>query len=126
MTRTNRLAVIGLLVVVGLGVFYFIQPACACLTPDQAARGRTKSEMRNILYALQTWREEHGRYPVTQDELGFYGDTTIARVQLTAVTDSSLTLVGTSAEWTTVSCRLEVTPAVGSMDSTVCSGRAGD
>jgi hypothetical protein len=125
MTRTNRIAVIGLLVVVvGLGIFYFAQPACACLTADQAARGRTKSEMRNILYALQTWREEHGRYPGTLEELGYSVDTRIVHARLVAVAESTLTLVATSAEWRGVSCSLEVTPAVGSMDATVCSGSA--
>lgn len=126
MTKTTRNTVIALVVVIGLGVFYFARPGCACLTPDQAARGLTKSEMRNVLGAIDIWREEHGRFPQTMEELGYAGDTTVARVRLAAVTDSSLTLVGTSVKWTKVTCTLEVTAAVGTMDSTVCSGSADD
>jgi hypothetical protein len=123
MTRNRIATAIVLLAVAGLGIYYFATPACACLTPDQAARGRTKSEMRLMLSALQNWWEEHGRYPLTIEELGYPGDTTVARLTLTAVAESSLTLVGTSAHWSGVSCRVEVTPNAG-MDATVCEGSA--
>lgn len=78
MTRSRIVAAIVVLAVAGLAIYYFATPACACLTPDQAARGRTKSEMRQILGALQTWRDEHGRYPATLEELNFPIGTTVS------------------------------------------------
>ena len=63
-----RKAVIASLVggLVLVGAFFYMRPACACMTPNQYGRDLMREELDSIARLEQAWRASHHAFTLQQ------------------------------------------------------------
>lgn len=125
MNRSAKLAAVAGIFVVGAGLYFLATPACACLTPDQAAHAFLRADMEHVLEAQQAFLAGHKRYARTLDELGLEYPPAHSEIRFAAVADSSLRLEGVSLRWPAVSCVRQITSRARAEEPFACTGHAG-
>jgi len=88
MTQGAKAALIGVALVVSGGAYYFLTPACACVTPDQKAHAQIHDDIARAVQAAQAIRGRVGHYPATVEFLGVQAAPRASEIVLSNVTDA--------------------------------------
>ena len=123
MTRNAKIAIGAFVLLTPAFLYYYNATACACLTPDRAAHGIVKTEIRHVLAFQDMFRDSASRYAHTLDELMYLPKQDV-RLVLQGVTDSSFSVEATALPWPQVSCHISIASGVVGPDSIQCTGRA--
>ncbi len=109
----------------GVGAWWLVTPACACMTPDRAAHVFLRHDIGQVFDAQQAYFGTHHRYARSLEALDSSGlNYPPIGLRLEAASDSSVRIVGESAKWPGVTCKATMTPGAKQLGPLDCTGRA--